>query len=913
MLEIAALAAGLAVAAVGVAGAILFGTYLLHEISLVVAVLGFLLAGSVLGPRFRPGSLPGAILHRVVPPLVVVAATCYVYWYLVTGEMPWSHDHPVHLFHAWQLGERLIPSGRLMGWSHFLWAGYPSGTLYPILSDLLVVVVRWLTFGQASWPTAYAWALLVMLLLYHLGIYALGLRWFGPWAGVVGAVFALMDRGAPREGSYYWTILYGVWPMALGTALWFFALERLLALLERPTRWRVVAFAVLQGLALLGHPMTLTFSAIVFPTVMILHVLREPPDRTVVPMWISIGALGVGSLLAAFWYLPFAASSDLVLQYGDAWWTLPEVGERLAGSALFEATLALPIALGLGGAVLAWTHGARGPREVTVVTAVLMIAISSTVYQALDPGRTFDDFNVIHFRRFTYALKMLWFLLAGYAVVGAAGLVRESATAPDRPPVAPWRKWALILLAAAVFTPIVESFVLSIDTRAFGEIGSPKPLDEQNHSVPFRDANEWFAKNVKPTDPFFRIMYDVGGSRHLFNASPLYTGRPAIVVMVDVPVLSFARRFRDSSSSTLLLQQVRYVVTFKDHFATREDLREVYRKDILRIYEVKDYRPEPFTVYGDARVKVLEFGDERIRLAVRDPGPGDTLTLHVTHTDDWHAYLDGQPLEIHEVEGNRHVRWLMNVPLDKEGTLEFVYERGPVDCLGKAVSILALLIVALVAFGDKLARRLWLVIPARARIGRILSLIAGPALAGAAAASAVAVVAVLAWAGADDASYRLSDHLEDAAVTAVSEGGKIYECFPTFDRRIQCDAGQTQFVYKGAKRSGKDESRIVGGILVRPFFELHTKLRFPRVRLGNEIAVTCGSDYLEHHGKGTLEVLFSFGSTTIGKVDCPAAGTWKEQRFSTAALEGRRGTLVVDIANCSKPSPRLILDARILP
>jgi hypothetical protein len=913
------MALGAPLMAAGAVGAFTLSTPVSHSLSLAAVLLGLVLAchglrsftSSAAGPESRLSRVL-SMLARALPVAVVVASTCGVYWYLLLGEMPWSHDHPVHLFKAWQLGERLIPTGRLMGWSHLLWTGYPAETLYPMLGDLLVVVVRWTTLCMAPWPVAYAWTLLIVVLLYHLGIFAMGRRMFGPWAGAAAALFALLDRGAPREGSYYWTIHYGVWPMALGTALWFFALERLLALLERPTRGRFAAFAALQGLAVLGHPMTIMFSFATYPTAIVLHVLRAERRHIARPVWASVAACGLAACLAAFWYLPFLAGADFVTKVGGTWWTLPEVGDRLRTATLFDNTWTLPVALGLGGAVLAWAVRHDRGRDVTIMAGVLMLAASSTAFEMLDLGSVSEKLNIVHFRRFSYAIKMMWFLLAGFALSGSAGLAfGRTAGDEGRGAPGPARRWLWTALAIVVLVPFLESFLVAVSLRPLEEISAAKPITDQRNHAAFKDSNKWFETHTDPRDPFFRIAYEVGGSRHLFTAAPVFTGRPAINLPVDVPATSFTRHFRSNSASTMTFQNVRYAVALNDFLSKRKDLKQVHKKKHFRIYEVEGYSPDPFTVEGEARVKLVEFGDERIRLDVSNPAPGDRLTLHVTHMSEWHASIGGKAVPIRIVEGNKSVRWLMSVPLTEEGVLEFRYERAAPWHIGLAISLFGLALVVFVAFGGTLGRRFWLALPGSWKAQRIAERASLPGLGVFAAACLGGLVWVLLSGEPQPGAYRLSDHLPDAQLTLEGEG-KHYECSVIFDRRYKCSNGQTQWVYNGAKRSGKDQSRILSGILIRPFKVLHTVLRFPDVRLGRSLLVRCGTDYLDNSGKGNLSVFFEHGDDRIGKVSCPASGIWREHSLDTSKLSGRKGTLMVDIPSSPKRPPKLILDAWIV-
>ena len=62
-------------------------------------------------------------------PLVLLLLLCLLYSPLLKGLMPWQHDHTVHQFKAWVLAERLLPSGRIMGWTHQSGVGYPAEVL----------------------------------------------------------------------------------------------------------------------------------------------------------------------------------------------------------------------------------------------------------------------------------------------------------------------------------------------------------------------------------------------------------------------------------------------------------------------------------------------------------------------------------------------------------------------------------------------------------------------------------------------------------------------------------------------------------------------------------------------------------------------------------------------------------------
>lgn len=899
---------------VGLLGSFHFRAYLAHEISLVMAVGGAVTLGWVLLPRWRALSSGTTRYAKVLsalrgcaPALMVALATCGVYWYLVIGQMPWHADHPVHLFKAWQLGEKLIPSGRLSGWSHFWWAGYPAETLYPMLADLLVVVVRALSFGLLPWPAAYAYTLLATLLLYHLGIYAVGHRWFGPRVGMVAGLIAVLDRGAAREGGWYWTMANGVWPMALGTAFWFFALERFLAILEKPTCGRVAALGVLQALALLGHPMTLLFSLVVYPLFWFVHLLRSG-DKPILPaIWATLGGLVLAAMLASFWYLPFFECSDLVEKVGGTWWSIVELGDQLVSNDLFPGTWNLFTALGIAGAIVAWVQGHGKARELTVVMGLLMMAICATTVAELDLGNVREGFNAVHFRRFTYPLKMLSFLLAGYALAGA---VDRRSAGRQHPVVSQstrrWPRLVLALLAVIVFVPVIESLAHSLHYRLLSDIGQNWPLSDASHSGAFKRANTWFRKNVDDDAPFFRIAYETGGSGHLFYASPVYTHRPAVVISQYTAGSSFSRHFRNSAPSTMRYQLVRYVVTLTDFLEKRRDLELVHKTDGLWIYEVKDFDPAPFEVDGDAEVRLVEFGDERIRLKVEKATRGDRLTLFVTQMDWWQASLDGKPVEIDTVEGNRHVQWLMNVPIDRPGMLEFRYDPPAKASVGIVLAFVALLVVGLLLSGSAIGARFPRLERVMEPLKRILGYASKPAFVSVCVLGGALVAALLLTAD-KPGDRRISDRLHEGSVQMVDKKGKGEECELAFDRKFRCEGKEERHILFGAKRSGtRHESKLLTGILVRPLTREDLVITLPGVKLGRKLLVQCGSYYFDK-GKGTVPVEFRTGDKLIGKASCPARGNWKEHTLDTEPFRGLR-TLKLVIRRSPGNKPLLIVD-----
>ncbi|MEM1347829.1 MAG: protein-disulfide reductase DsbD domain-containing protein, partial [Myxococcota bacterium] len=187
---------------------------------------------------------------------VVVLFVAIAAWMMpraLLGDRPINHDHTVHYFKAWQLWEHFLSQGKLFGWSHHWYAGYPPQYLYPFGADLWVLGVWALGLGALSLSAAYGVAIAVFWAFFGWSVYALGRATGSRWAGVLAGWFILTDRGAFRYGGWDFTLNWGVWPQALSLALGLVAITQLPAIMmER--RWRPVGtFATFFGAAAPAH------------------------------------------------------------------------------------------------------------------------------------------------------------------------------------------------------------------------------------------------------------------------------------------------------------------------------------------------------------------------------------------------------------------------------------------------------------------------------------------------------------------------------------------------------------------------------------------------------------------------------------------------------------------------------------
>ena len=213
-------------------------------------------------PRIQSGIWSGC--GRWVAPLGLVILAWLMMPDVLWGDRPVSHDHPVHFFKAWQFESQFLSEGRLFGWSHRLFAGYPVNYLYPIGPDLWVGLFYALGLGLLSLSQAYSVAFFACFAFSGYAVYRAGQRLVGcRWCGFVAGALFLTDGGSFRYGGWEYTVEYGVWPQTLSLAFALLAIARLPDILQRD-RWRPVAlFGLFMGLSLLSHPMPI----LLFPPV----------------------------------------------------------------------------------------------------------------------------------------------------------------------------------------------------------------------------------------------------------------------------------------------------------------------------------------------------------------------------------------------------------------------------------------------------------------------------------------------------------------------------------------------------------------------------------------------------------------------------------------------------------------------
>jgi hypothetical protein len=343
------------------------------------------------------------------------------HWDLLTWAVPATGDHMIHMYKGWLMAERLIPSGRVTGWSNTAFAGYPAALYYPALGDMLVAATRWLTFGLLSWERTYAVFFSALLVATAVCVYVVARRVAGQLGALVAGVLHLGDVGGWPQGGHISTVHWAVWPFVLGMILTMFSVLACESAISRPIRerpLRFLGFVVLLAGALLGHPMAHFYLGLSAPLiVLVVAVAGRASENPVRVIGRAALAGGVALVLASFWIVPWLTTGGEwtlgwpAVGFGGAWFSLPKMLERLASNKLFDEFYWVAWALGGIGIVPALLSRKRWP---TYIAALLIIAFVCTgLANALGEGIIARKVQI---ERMAAFLKLLWFVMAGYAV-----------------------------------------------------------------------------------------------------------------------------------------------------------------------------------------------------------------------------------------------------------------------------------------------------------------------------------------------------------------------------------------------------------------------------------------------------------------------------------------------------------------
>jgi hypothetical protein len=889
------------------------------------------------------------LVRESAGPLLLLLGLVLLYHPLLAGRMPWQADHTVHQWKAWLLSEQLLPSGRLMGWTHQSGAGYPAEVLYPPLGDLWMATVRYATFKALSWEATYALGFFGVLAFCTGAFYHLGRRLFGPVAGLAAALFVLTDMGGFREGGYIFTVRYGVWPLQLGITLGFLALLKFHDLLRTPGWRHLLRCGLVLGAALLAHPVTLIFFLVALPLYALLRWLRSGPESTpMVGKALAGVALGVG--LAAFWLLPFfGKASAFSAHVTNQWKSIADIADGVIAANLWRNAWSWPLILGGLGGVVALRERRPVATYLFALSALFLVAGSLTTYNELGVANWIASARFVQFQRFVIFVKLAWFLLAGYllqrvlcgippaaedampADAAAREAPRGGVDAPER---SVWRRAGVLITVCLLAAPFVLPVTWKLMESRVLPVG---PLTSVKGTF-LRDFRALLGRVCRarkdPGAGFFRLGYLSGFNDHEMAGGATYCDVPEVKLSF-IPSETFKYRAYLSPAAVPRSKEdyralnVRFLLVNGTRPAPSW-ARQVARRGRLALYEVPDYRPERYSVLrriapkgGGSRYERVDpatlglktrFTDEEISIRARDVPPDHFLVLHVAHFANWRARRGGTELKIRAYDGLApKVKGLMMVPL-KAGVTRFSYESLWVDHLSRLLSVATVLLMIFIAVARRRPR---LAEPVVERLAPWVKRLRRPARWAALGAVVLAALLLLAK-GVGVVSRQpgprsLTHELSDANVSVRLRNGRVKQCTTFQMGRWICGKGR-RWVGPVA-----EEWNLLNrfGLWAHPDEHGTLVISFPRQKLGRALEIHYG--VLQSGGVGapvTLDVFL--GDKAVGQVRWPRTRGrpgWagRPLTIDTRAQKGRRVTVRFEVSTTHIGGRHFAFDARILP
>ena len=824
-------------------------------------IAGMTVAASVLSPGLRsalPRWRPGPRVVDAGCALLVMLVAWLMLDEVAAGDRPVSHDHPVHYFKAWQATTEMLPEGRMWGWSHRLFAGYPAGYLYPIGPDLWVALVHLLGPG-ADVSESYALAFALVHVLTGYGVYRLGERTCGPWAGLVAAVLFLTDFGEFRYGGWKYTIDYGVWPQTFSLAFVCLALARVPAIIATP-RWAPVGtFALFTGLSLICHPMPILLFPVVFVVVAVLRFvtpasdLGAPPGMQPPGPGAGIWRLGVahlvGAVISLLWLLPFLSTKDMADRYGVLWRSAYQIGASFIDLDLLKGTWGVAFIAGVAGVAMLLRRTEWRGRFVAWTTILLLAAAVSSIVDEFHLNALTEAFEHIQFSRLTILLKPFFFIAAGWALVAAWRWLLSATDSPTPPQPAShralWARAARNGVLALILGPIVVSFAFDFYTR---QIDRELPRLSERKDQEHRDALvAWL--NAQPHEsPVERVAFVGRTHDHSVVDMAAAIERP-IYKTGFTPCSNYVYKMRTDRPTMMGELRVRWGVS--DKKLSGGAWREIEQFGPWKVHELKRFDPDPLTVSdGKGPVELVSWADEEIVVRA-GAGAHGYLRLPVSHFPRWHATRDGHDVEIEPWEhpADKERSGFMTVAL-QPGEYRFEFRRSGSDRAAPWIGLIGVLLALLLMLADTR-------LPAAPWLGRSLTAVGewldgllvrwpGAVPIGSGVVLVLVTIAALALAAwtppvpyegspsvdIGDVQYDFLERLDEAVVHVMADPEPV-RCPWRLDRFV-CRPSQWFHVASRPERlEGYSERRCIS---VHPNPDGPVQLRFPSVPAGDGIA-----------------------------------------------------------------------------
>jgi len=650
-----------------------------------------------------------ALLDVVYVAILTWTAT-FMFRDLLWGVRPISHDHTVHFFKAWQLHEHFLSQGRLHGFSHRWFAGYPVNYLYPIGTDLFVDAVHTLGCGALSLERAYGVAFWLFHVLTGYAGYRLGRMLAGQHVGFLSGFLLLTDLSEFRFGGFAYTIEFGVWPQALSLVFALLAVVRIPAIYHDRALRPVGIFALWMGLAIITHPIELIFLGILLLAA-VLAGLFSPYVRTARGTAQLLFAYALSIAVSAVWLLPFLQLGKLTTPMGVWWTTTYELGKGLVHLNAFPGTLGYVLAFGMVGCALLLRSGQFTPMFTAFVALLVPALCNSTFIDELHLSALVGSFSKVQWLRMATMVKPFWFAMASYGVFACLrrghSAVTEHISAADAR-ISGEHVRPRSLLREVVFAIVIAQLTLPFvvpAAQAFYTSNIAKTLHTQEERARDTDREKllrWLQTELpawSASDSFYRVGVSTGHNHDLLDIGA-FIDRP-IYKRGFTPAENFIYKVNTDDPAVLRAVNLRYMIAKRPLPAA--DFTRVARFGIYQVFEFKHWQPQPFVITaGAGDVRITRFDAHEIRL-IAQPGAHGTLRLNVSNFPRWHAYRNDQPVRMWSsaLPEAPVSTGFMTVEL-APGEYRFVFELSALDQASWLITLLGTALAGLLVISGRL-------------------------------------------------------------------------------------------------------------------------------------------------------------------------------------------------------------------
>ena len=615
------------------------------------------------------------------------------------GDRPISKDHTAHYLRAWKTRFDLLPYGQLHGWTHGLFAGYPTGYNYPIGSDLWISSVHLASMGTLDFSESYAVGFFLSFLLLGFAVYRLGKRFFGRATGLLAGLLYLTDPGIIGLGwdAFQW----GVWPQRLAMAFALLALSGLPEVVRSRRLAPAAVFGLLMGAALVTHPVVLLLQLAALATALVLWLRWGGAGPQGEPAGSGSGgrallrlllANGLGLMVAAFWLLPFIDTRHYADVIGRAGLPMLELGLGLLNLELFEGTWGLVLVLAVAGLVRAIRRGTVEGRFTAWLSLLLFFGGSGQLLLVLNLPDHVSATRSIQFERVSLLAKPFLFLLAAQTALWLVRLLRDRGKQASPPTV---RRAVAVGLLTLMCLPMLASFGASYYSRHVGRgvelLSRRADQDERIQLVEFVNAQP-------STGPLERVAFIGTPNDHSILDMATRLSRP-FYKSGYTPGINFKFLIHSDQPSALQALKVRWIVAREE--LTEDEYRLVKRFGRYHLYQHAEFTPAPFQVLdGSGQVEVARFAAEEIVLKA-GPGSNGILQLPVSYFPRWRLYKDGLPADIlvKKLKASPYSSSFMSATLSP-GTYRFLFISSTLDRVANWITVAGLALAILLLIGD---------------------------------------------------------------------------------------------------------------------------------------------------------------------------------------------------------------------